>query len=192
MHKDQFLEEVRCHHHRQDLHHQTRCLGARKGVRACLAAPPLCMSAEAYAAMGLSTHSFHGTGPDMARFMGSAGLPFVENDARELGHWLRDKNAPQHQQDPRMVPGAPSRGQAPGAPVARGAMSLHYTSGPNRLGERAAQLSVRVRLIEAVRAALTRHGGPWWTIPASLESWDILVPPEAAARMAGRVRPAGA
>ena len=55
---------------------------------------------EAYTALGITTHSFHGSGPDMARLVGSNGGPFLEHDARELGHWLRDKNAPQHQQDP--------------------------------------------------------------------------------------------
>jgi hypothetical protein len=119
---------------------------AREALRDLCAQEPLCLSAEAFKAMGVTTHSFHGSGPDMARFVGSNGAPFQEEDARELGHWLRDRNAPQGQADPRQVPGAPSRNQREGQPVARGGMSLHYSSGSGRRGERGAQLAVRARL----------------------------------------------
>ena len=50
------------------------------------------------------------------------GYEYCEADARAMGHWLRDKNAPQ--EDPRKVPGAPRRGQADGAPVVRGARAI--------------------------------------------------------------------
>ena len=61
-----------------------------------------------YKEWGLTGHSPHSTGSDMARFAGER-AGFTETDARELGHWLRDKNAPQA--DPRRVPGAPQPGQ---------------------------------------------------------------------------------
>ena len=160
---------------------------ARAAVRDLMAQEPLCMSEEAYTALGITTHSFHGSGPDMARLIGSNGGPFVEEDARELGHWLRDKNAPQHQQDPRKVPGAPVRGQADGAPIARGVMSLHYSSGEGRRGERGAQLAVRVRLNDWVQVALATCGRPWMALPATLDSWDVLIPKDAPIRLAGLV-----
>jgi hypothetical protein len=158
---------------------------ARAALQDLCAQEPLCLSAEAFKAMGVTTHSPHGSGPDMARFVGSNGAPFNEEDARELGHWLRDRNAPQGQADPRQVPGAPSRNQREGQPVARGIMSLHYSSGSGRRGERGAQLAVRARLNEWVRGALARYRKPWLTLPPTLDSWDILVPADAPARLAG-------
>ena len=102
---------------------------ARSALRDILAQPPLCMSKAEFDVLNITTHSWHGTIPDMIRFMVAHGLPvgrpFTEPDARAAGHWLRDKNAPQP--DPRQVPGAPGRGVADGAPIARGGMSFRYT-----------------------------------------------------------------
>ena len=53
-------------------------------------------------------------------------------------------------------------------------MSLRYTQGAGRRGERAEQLSLRGRLVEAVRAALAAAPVQWYELPRSLESWDIL------------------
>ena len=85
--------------------------------------------AEEFDALVVTTHPFHGTGPDMARFMGPE-QGFHEHDARALGHWLRDRNAPQP--DPRRVPGRPRANAAPGVDGARGAMTLHYSRGDGR------------------------------------------------------------
>ena len=124
-----------------------------------------------YQRWGLRGHSPHSTGSDMARFIGWRG-GFSETDARELGHWLRDREAPQP--DPRRVPGAPRRGQPDGAPCARGAMSLRYSQGQGRRGEREAQLDVRARLLDAVALGLEGWGASWRALPAGNADWDIL------------------
>ena len=131
-------------------------------------------------ALNITTHSWHGTMPDMIRFLAAHGLPvgrrFTEADARAAGHWLRDKNAPQP--DARMVPGAPGRGVPDGAPIARGGMSFRYTQGEGRLGEREEQLQLRTSFYACVQEALRRVPGGWHTLPKSLDSWDILRPSE--------------
>ena len=81
----------------------------------------------------------------------------------------------------------PVRGQANGAPIARGVMSLHYSSGEGRRGERGAQLAVRVRLNDWVQVALATCGRPWMALPATLDSWDVLIPKDAPIRLAGLV-----
>ena len=124
-----------------------------------------------YKEWGLTGHSPHSTGSDMARFAGER-AGFTETDARELGHWLRDKNAPQA--DPRRVPGAPQRGQPDGRPCSRGAMSLRYSQGRGRRGEREAQLDVRARLTGLVREALELWGRPWQELPPGTDDWEIL------------------
>ena len=98
--------------------------------------------------------------------------PFREEDARAMGHWLRDKNAPQP--DARMVPGAPARNARDGAPVARGGMTFRYSSGSGRRGERHEQLEVRSRVVAAVRRALAQFAAPWWTLPRGTDDWDIV------------------
>ena len=145
---------------------------ARKALKDMCAQPPLNMSVTEFEALHLTTHSIHGTGPDMARTLNAFGLDFAEHDARALGHWLRDKNAPQP--DPRRVPGAPTRNQADGQPIARGAMNFRYTQGQGRRGEREEQLDVRARLVEAVERALGRSPQAWWELPKTLDSWDVL------------------
>ena len=145
---------------------------ARSSLRDLCAMAPLCMSGAEFDALQLTTHSFHGTGPDMARFMGIS-RGWHEEHARQLGHWLRDKSAAQA--DPRKVAGAPTRGLPDGAPCMRGAMSLRYTQGGGRRGERQEQLEVRARLVDALRVALERFGRPWTELPAGTADWDILL-----------------
>ena len=110
----------------------------------------------------------------MVRVMIHTGYDYCESDARAMGHWLRDKNAPQ--EDPRKVPGGPRRGISDGAPVVRGAMAFRYTSGPGRRGEREEQLFVRARFVADVRAALRACAGGWWSLPKNTDSWDVLRP----------------
>lgn len=145
---------------------------ARKALKGMCMAAPLCMTAEQFDSLGMTTHSFHGTWPDMSRFMRARGYEYSEPDARSLGHWLVDRNAPQP--DPRRVPGAPRRNQADGAPVARGGMSFRYTQGGGRRGEREEQLDVRSRLALDVRAAIARTGRSWLELPLGTADWDIL------------------
>ena len=71
-------------------------------------------------------------------------------------------------------PGAPRRGQPDGAPCARGAMSLRYSQGQGRRGEREAQLDVRARLLDAVAIGLKEWGASWRTLPAGNADWDVL------------------
>ena len=70
--------------------------------------------------------------------MGAAGLGFSEPDTRELGHWLRGKNAPQP--DPRQVPGEPRRAGL-GAPGSAGA-------GARGAGARRRAVGARARAVE--------------------------------------------
>jgi len=145
---------------------------ARQALRDICRQPPLCMSDAEFDAIHLTTHSVHGTGPDMVRTMiHVGGYEYCEADARAMGHWLRDKNAPQ--EDPRKVPGAPRRGQADGAPVVRGAMNFRYTSGVGRRGERQEQLAVRGRFVADMRRTLERADGGWWRLPKTVDSWDV-------------------
>ena len=134
---------------------------ARSALRDSLAQPPLCMSKAEFDVLNITTHSWHGTVPDMIRFLAALGLPagrpFTEPDARAAGHWLRDKNAPQP--DPRQVPGAPGRGVPDGAPIARGGMSFRYTQGQGRRGEREEQLQLRTRFYACVQSAISRVPG---------------------------------
>ena len=140
-------------------------------LRALCALAPLNMGRKEFDDLEITTHSPHGSGADMARFLG-ADHGFSESDARALGHWLRDRNAPQ--ETPR-----PGRPNIPtGAPNAREDMQRRYTQGPGRLGERAEQLEVRWRVIRAVRAGLGRlNGEGWLALPRTLESWSALVDP---------------
>ena len=150
---------------------------ARKALADLMGLAPLCMTAAEYASLGITTHSPHGTGADMVRFMGAHSMPWGEEDARALGHWLRDKNAPQHQRDLSLPPSQQSQAMAPGAPAARGGMTRLYSSGSNRKGEREEQLKVRERFVAAVQAAVARHvesGAPW---PAGTDDWYLLIPP---------------
>ena len=67
-------------------------------LRAICALEPLCMGAEEFDALCITMHSFHGSGPDLVRFLGAtAGVTqsFTEIDIRRIGHWLRDRNAPE-------------------------------------------------------------------------------------------------
>ena len=147
---------------------------ARKTLGQLMAMEPLRMSAAEFAAVGVTTHSPHGTGADMVRVMRALGLPFDEPDARALGHWLRDRNAPQHVQGPGDRAGAPKQATALGAPAVRGAMTQVYSSGIMRKGERTEQLMLRGRFIDTVRAALRAFGRPWLELPAGTEDWSIL------------------
>ena len=147
---------------------------ARRTLGQLMAMAPLRMEPAEYTALGVTTHSPHGTGADMVRVMMSFGLPFTEEDARRLGHWLRDRNAPQHERGP--VRSGPKQATAPGAPLARGAMPKVYSSGTNRRGERSEQLELRKRFGDAVREALVRFGRPWTELPPGTDDWDILRP----------------
>lgn len=161
----------------------TKC---RSTVQQLLAMPPLKLSQENFKAWNVTTHSFHGTGADMARFLG-----FPHDEIRALGHWLRDRNAPADNEAARLAHG---RAHAD----ARKAMSVRYTQGPGRLGEREQQLKVRSKLCECVRAALQRHiqavdadrDAPmrsWLTLPgvgsdSGTADWQILRPTDADAQ----------
>ena len=50
-----------------------------------------------------------------------------------------------------------------------------------------AQLAVRVRLNDWVRQSLATFGRPWMELPATLESWDVLIPRDAPIRLAGLI-----
>lgn len=147
--------------------------------------PPLALSAEQVREFGFRGHSIHGTLADLARFLGpqpGLGMPgFAYDDIRELGHWLRDANervdaavaARQATIDGRDAP-------APGAPALQGAMPLRYSSGAGRHGECSRQIEVRARLVNRIRAALSRLPRGWTSLLAHVREvgsdWEILFP----------------
>ena len=109
-----------------------------------MAMAPLRMPFSEWRRLGLTGHSIHGSGADLIRFLG-ADCGFQEGDARAVGHWLRDKNAP--------APGGRERphaarghGRPAGVANEREHMDRRYSQGAGRRGEEAEQLSVRCRL----------------------------------------------
>jgi len=136
-------------------------------MRDLCALPPLCVSAEQFAAAGITAHSAHGTGADLVRFLGER-HGFTTTDQRIAGHWLRDRNAA------RETPVRPVGQQAQtGAPNGRQLMQNRYTSGAGRCGERHEQLDLRTRLVRVVRDKLTGVAD-LWLLPFDTSSWMVL------------------
>ena len=135
--------------------------------------------------MKISIHSLHGSPCDMARFIGpnpvllfpldaELALGFSERDCNQIGNWRRDKNGQPSSEAP------PRRGQEPavpaGAPDTSDSMQVRYSTGFGRMGDEAAQLRVRSRLVRIVAAAI-RHMGDWRRLPkGGRESWYALFP----------------
>jgi hypothetical protein len=139
-----------------------------------MAMAPLRMPFSEWRHLGLKGHSIHGSGADLIRFLG-ADCGFREGDARAVGHWLRDRNAP--------APGGRERpnaarghGRPAGVANEREHMERRYSQGAGRRGEEAEQLRIRCRLVQVVREGLARFGRHWVQLPRSLESWDVLLP----------------
>jgi hypothetical protein len=111
-------------------------------LRALCALEPLCMGPAEFDELFITMHSFHGSSPDLVRFLGAgaAGLRevFTETDARRIGHWLRGRSAPEETvtRVGRHVAGATNQ---------RGEMAFRYTQGAGRIGERREQLVLRAR-----------------------------------------------
>ena len=142
-------------------------------LRALCALEPLCMAPAEFDELSITMNSFHESSPDLVRFLGAgtAGLRevFTEIDARRIGHWLRDRAAPEETvtRVGRHVAGATNQ---------RGEMAFRYTQGTGRIGERWEQLVLRAQLVSEVRAALERFGHPWATLPRDNVAWDVLSP----------------
>ena len=142
-------------------------------VKAVCAMQPLGMGAVEFDELLLTFHGFHGAGADLVRYLSSLpGYDFSEGDIRAIGHWLRDKNAPQEQV-------TRAGRHTVGAANQRGDMAMRYTSGVGRIGERAEQLALRARLVAAVRGALAAYGRHRTTLPRTLETWSVLFPQHA-------------
>ena len=60
-------------------------------IKACMMQPPLCMSAAEFSALGITSHSEHGSPSDMLTTLGTQSPfgSFLREDVREIGHWLR-------------------------------------------------------------------------------------------------------
>ena len=130
------------------------------------------MGAAEFDALGITMHSFHGSGPDLVRFLSSStGLSeaFSEIDARRIGHWLRDRAAPEEtvSRVGRHVTGATNQ---------RGEMGFRYTQGVGRIGERREQMVLRARLVHVVRRALVKFGPSWLELPRDNSAWEVLFP----------------
>ena len=141
-------------------------------LRALCELEPLCMGAAEFDALGITMHSFHGSGPDLVRFLGSStGLSevFSEIDARRIGHWLRDRSAPEEtvSRVGRHVTGATNQ---------CGEMGFRYTQGVGRIGERREQMVLRARLVHVVRRALVKFGPSWLELPRDNSAWEVLFP----------------
>ena len=57
---------------------------ARSALRDILAQPPLCMSKAEFDVLNITTHSWHGTVPDMIRFLAALGLPAGTTEPQKL------------------------------------------------------------------------------------------------------------
>ena len=80
------------------------------------------------------------------RFLG-AEMGFQEGDARAVGHWLRDRNAPapEGRQQPHVAHG---HGRPAGVRNQRDEMERRYSQGVGCRGEEAEQLRVRCRIVQ--------------------------------------------
>ena len=174
----------------------------RQALKDILALPPLSLSESEIKDLDIKGHSCHGTPSDWSRVIGPNPLPvfpsipnellpgFSECEARALGHWLRDANAPEgnpsltnHRKPTKAAAGAGRSAQsqpaaAPGAPSLHGEMVLRYTSGEGREGERATQLRLRGRLMDWAARALAHwcstHATTWLSLPRGRADIAIL------------------
>ena len=103
--------------------------------------------------------------------------PFVRDDDRRVGHWLRDRVAAPDDNASRR-----DHALRAGARNNHDDMQRRYSQGEGRLGERAEQLRVRAKLVEYVRAAIERCPTHWTEWPMA-DEWEVLVPSSEAARM---------
>jgi len=60
-------------------------------IKACMMQPPLSMSSTEFGALGITSHSEHGSPSDMLTTLGTHSPfgSFLREDVREIGHWLR-------------------------------------------------------------------------------------------------------
>ena len=159
-------------------------------IKACLQIPPLSLSDEAFADLGITAHSEHGSPSDMLTTIGphSHFGAFLREDVREIGHWLRLGVLENNHEQGR----AGAQGRRQGAPPGRQATGAFantaaecaaaYCQGEGREGRRTAQLRVRKRWVSAVKMALAQRGGPWTSLPPGRDDYTILQadPPSAA------------
>ena len=149
---------------------------ARMALVDLCAMAPLCMSPEEFKAMGFTTHSPHGTGTDMMRYMGEL-AGFSQSDRRRIGHWLADpkaaaEDAPHHRV---RVVGGGRDVQGKGVAGQRSAMPNHYSQGVGRGGERMEQVGVRARFVAVVRRAIAAAGCHWTELPmVDGLDWSVL------------------
>jgi len=152
----------------------------RAALHSIVSVSPLGWTASLRKELAFKGHSMHGSCPDIARWIGESPIfPFsvathLSNgfsvmDWRELGHWRRDAHGASVPTAPVARAGGPSNAAAaPGAGALRDQMGLAYSSGEGRLGERAAQLSVRSRLMVVFRAAHEHKSAPGRICPTAL------------------------
>ena len=148
------------------------------------------LSDDAYADLGITAHSEHGSPSDMLTTIGphSHFGCFIREDVREIGHWQRLGVLEDDLEQGRAGAqgrrrGAPPGRQATGAFANNAAeMAAAYCQGDGREGRRTAQLRVRNRWISAVKMALAQYGGHWTTLPPGRGDYEILQadPPQAA------------
>ena len=155
-------------------------------IEACLKAPPLAMSDAAFDALSLSAHSEHGSPSDMLQTLGAHSPygSFLREDVREIGHWLRLSSLEEEHEGGTAGAQGRRRGHGPGRQTT-GAFgndaaecAAQYCQGQGREGRRTAQVRVRRRWVDAVRAALEATGRPWTELPEGRADYAILRPEE--------------
>jgi hypothetical protein len=156
----------------------------RAATYAVWAAPPLCLDARRRAALKIAFHSIHGSWSDLLRSVGefpTVPFPLEQDlvrgfgryDCRVMGHWRRDKNAPDD---------APpqARGSAPAAPPGaasrRDEMEDLYARGEGRTGERLEQLRVRGRAFRFFQAAMRAVTFDWRSLACDASDWRRVLP----------------
>ena len=156
-------------------------------IEACLKAPPLSLSDAAFKSLCLTAHSEHGSPSDMLQTLGAHSPfgAFLREEVREIGHWLRLGGLEEQLEGGTAGAQARHRGagagrQATGAFANNAAeCAAAYCQGQGREGRRMAQVRVRRRWVDAVRAALRASGKTWLELPEGRADYDCLRSEEA-------------
>ena len=132
----------------------------RSSIRAMLQDAPLSMSDSELDQLDLLGHSWHGTYNDIIMYLVAQPNPqgFSLTCGRISGHWSRRLLDAGSSFVASARTGHPLQSQVH-------AMQLLYSSGVQREGYREQQLSVRLRFVLAVRAAIARAGCHWSELP---------------------------
>ena len=140
-------------------------------IKDVCAMPPLSLTPEQYAELGLSSHSNHGSPSDMLEFMGSS-CPFsptlfTREDAREIGHWLRLNKAEE------------GRGTAEAVPQRRGQQPAQSSSNVNQSSEMVGASAAAAGMVSAESCAscttVRRKPTMWFSCSAVSDATSVVM-----------------